>query len=101
MGAADFIMANEGAAPTLSHGISIRNDERSGMGAVGSAILIKSHASSSGFTRLINAEDAVLAEYDTGTKVCLMSFKGANGTTYYLLHDTDSATVLSVNTSLA
>jgi hypothetical protein len=99
-GVADFIHRNEGAAPTLSYGIRIRNDDQTGMGAVGSAILITSAALSSGFTRLINAEGAVLAEYDSGTKVCLMSFQGANGTTYYLLHDTDAPTTLSVGTSL-
>jgi hypothetical protein len=102
MGVADFIHRNEAAAPTLTYGIRIRNDDRSGVsGAVGSAINITSHASSGGFTRLINAEGAVLTEYDSGTKVCLMSFQGANGVTYYLLHDTDAATAVSVNTSLA
>lgn len=100
-GVADFITRNEANTATTTYGIRIRNDDRSGQAAVQSGINIASHASSGGFDKLIDGSGAVLTEYDSGTKVCLMSFKGANGTTYYLLHDTDSATVLSVNTSLA
>lgn len=35
----------------------------------------------------------------SGGEVILWKFKGANGTTYYLKHDTDAATVLAVVTS--
>ena len=35
----------------------------------------------------------------SGNEVVLWAFKGANGTTYYMVHDTDAATVLAVVTS--
>jgi len=35
----------------------------------------------------------------SGNEVVLWAFKGANGTSYYLIHDTDAATVLEVNTT--
>lgn len=100
-GVADFITRNEANSATTTYGIRIRNDDRSGQSAVQSAINIASHASSGGFRELIDASGAVLTEYDTGTQVVLMKFKGADGTTYYLVHDTDAATVLSVATSVS
>jgi hypothetical protein len=100
-GVADFINRNEANTATLSYGIRIRNDDRSAQGAVQSAINIASHASSGGFRELIDASGAVLTEYDTGTKVVLMKFQGANATTYYLVHDTDAATAVSVATSVS
>ena len=100
-GIADFINRNEANTATLSYGIRIRNDDRSSQGAVQSAINIDSHASSGGFRELIDASAAELTEYDSGTQVVLMKFQGANGTTYYLVHDTDSATVLAVATSVS
>ncbi len=100
-GIADFVSANEANSATTTYGIQVRNDDRSSQAAIQSAVKVASHASSGGFDKLIDGSGAVLTEYDSGTKICLMSFKGANGTTYYLLHDTDAATVLSVNTSLA
>lgn len=35
----------------------------------------------------------------SGNEVVLWAFKGANGTTYYLIHDTDAATAVSVVTT--
>jgi hypothetical protein len=102
MGVADFIHRNEGAAPTTTYGIRIRNDDRSGVsGAVQSAIAISSHASSGGFRELIDASGAVLTEYSSGKLVVLAKFQGANGTTYYLVHNTDTATAVSVATSVS
>jgi hypothetical protein len=102
VGVADFVTRNEANTATLSYGIRIRNDDQSGQGAVQSAINITSHASSGGFRELIDASGAVLTEYDSGTKVVLMKFQGANGTTYYLVHDTDSSpTAVSVATSVS
>jgi hypothetical protein len=100
-GVVDFVARNEANTATTTYGIRIRNDDRSGQSALQSAVTISSHASSGGFLKLIDGSAAVLTEYDSGTKVCLMSFKGADGTTYYMLHDTDAATAISVNTSLA
>ena len=100
-GGLDVISRNEANTATTSYILRLRNDDQSAQPAVQSAIVISSHASSGGFTQLIDASAAVLAEYDTGTQVVLMKFKGANGTTYYLVHDTDAATVLSVATSVS
>jgi hypothetical protein len=105
LGVVDFVARQEAARPTLSYGIRIRNDGRSNMDAacMDAAIVISTYLTTQGrgFDKLIAAADATLTEYDSGTKVCLMSFKGADGTTYYMLHDTDAATAISVNTSLA
>jgi hypothetical protein len=100
-GGLDVVSRNEANAATLSYGVRIRNDDRSSQSAVQSAINIDSHASSGGFGVLIDASAAELTEYDTGTQVVLMKFQGANGTTYYLIHDTDTATALSVATSVS
>lgn len=50
---------------------------------------------------LIDTSQVESTNYDTGTEVVLMKFKGANGTTYYLVHDTDAATVVEVKTSVS
>lgn len=50
---------------------------------------------------LIDFSSVESANYDSNTKVVLMKFKGANGTTYYLVHDTDSATAVEVVTSVS
>jgi hypothetical protein len=100
-GVADFITRNEANTATTTYGIRIRNDDLSGQSAVQAAINITSHASSGGFRELIDASGAVLTEYDSGKQVVLMKFQGANGTTYYLVHDTDSATAVSVATSVS
>jgi hypothetical protein len=81
--------------------IRLRNDDRSGMSALDSAIDIDSAAASGGFDTLIDAVDAELTEYDSGTQVVLMTFQGADADTFYLIHDTDAATVLSVATSVS
>lgn len=100
-GGVDVVLKNEANSATLSYGIRIRNDDRSSQGAIQAALHVSSHASSGGFRELIDASGAVLTEYDTGTQVVLMKFQGANGTTYYLVHDTDSATAVSVATSVS
>jgi hypothetical protein len=100
-GAADFITRNEANSATLTYGIRVRNDDRSGQTAVQSAINIASHASSGGFRELIDASGAVLTEYSSGKTVVLMKFQGANGTTYFLVHNTDTATAVSVATSVS
>jgi hypothetical protein len=100
--AMDIINRDENdTSRTYAGVIRLRNDDRSGQSALDSAIDIDSHASSGGFDLLIEGAGAVLTEYDSGTEVAVMSFQGANGTTYYLVHDTDSATVMEVKTSLS
>lgn len=81
--------------------IRLRNDDRSGQSALDSAINIDAHASSGGFDTLIDATAAELTEYDSGTQVVLMTFQDASGTTQYLIHDSDTATVLEVATSVS
>jgi hypothetical protein len=100
-GGLDVISRNEANTATLSYGIRIRNDDRSSQAAVQSAINVDSHASSGGFRELIDASAAELTEYGSGKQVVLLKFQGANGTTYYLIHDTDAATAVSVATSVS
>lgn len=100
-GGIDVVLKNENNTATTSYGIRIRNNDQSGVTAIQAALAVSSHASSSGFRELIDASGAVLAEYDSGTQVVLMKFQGADGTTYYLVHDTDAATVLAVATSVS
>lgn len=100
--AMDIISRDENdTSRTYAGVIRLRNDDRSGQSALDSAIDIDSHGSSGGFDLLIDGAGATLTEYDSGTQVALLSFKGANGTTYYIVHDTDAATVLEVATSLS
>jgi len=100
-GGLDVISRNESNSATLAYGIRIRNDDRSSQSALQSAINVDSHASSGGFDTLIDASAAELTEYDSGTQVVLMKFQGADADTFYLIHDTDAATVLSVATSVS
>ena len=100
-GVMDVIARDEVGAGTTRYGLQIRNDDRSGVAAIQSALKVTSHASSGGFRELIDASGAVLTEYDTGTEVVLMKFQGANATTYYLVHDTDTPTVVEVKTTVS
>jgi len=100
--ACDFISRDENDTSRGYAGvIRLRNDDRSSQDALDSAIDIDSHASSGGFDTLIDATGATLTEYDSGTQVVLMTFKDAAGTTQYLIHDSDAATVLEVATSVS
>lgn len=49
-------------------------------------------------TAAIDVKDAGLVETNSGKNVTLVRFTGANGTVYRLVHDTDSATAVSVVT---
>jgi len=99
--AIDAIIRDEVGAGTTRAGIRVRNDDRSGVAALDAMILMDTHASSGGADTLIDASAVELTEYDSGTQVVLMTFQGADATTYYLIHDTDAATVLSVATSVS
>lgn len=48
---------------------------------------------------LIDTSALESTNYQSNTRVVLVKFKGANGTVYYVVHDTDSATALSVETA--
>lgn len=69
--------------------------------AINSYIKIAEVGGVTGAAFLIDAAGVTLTKYDTNTQVCLLKFKGANGTAYYLVHDTDAATVLAVATSVS
>ncbi len=100
--ACDFINRDENDTSRGYAGvIRLRNDDRSSQSALDSAIDIDSHGSSGGYDTLIDATGATLTEYDSGTQVVLMTFKDAAGTTQYLIHDTNTATVLEVATSVS
>ena len=99
--AIDAIIRDEVGAGATRAGIRVRNDDRSGVSALDAMILLDSHASSGGADMLIDGSAVELTEYDSGTEVVIMSFQGANGTTYLLVHDTDAATVVEVKTSVS
>lgn len=89
---------------TITAGTLLRLENQAVAGSgkeLASAINVVATSVTTAFTSLIDASTATLHEYDTGTQVVLLKFLGANGTVYYLVHDTDAATVLSVATSVS
>lgn len=78
----DVVVRNEGTTPSDSGIIKTRNDDRSGMAALGSALEIASHASSGGLEMAIDASGATLEA--TSNKVILMKFKDSDGDTRWL-----------------
>ncbi len=103
VGGVEIFVSHQAAdTPTTFYGLRIRNNDETGNVAINAAIDVdNSHANAKGFNYIIDASGTQLTEYDSGTKVCLFSFQGANATTYYVVHDTDAATALSVVTSLS
>jgi len=98
----DIISRNEHNGNEGDTGVlRLRNDDRSGQSALDAMIVMDTHSSSGGATTLIDASAVELTEYDSGTAVVLMTFQGADADTFYLVHDTDAATVLSVATSVS
>ncbi len=100
VGGVEIVVKNEGTDVTSEYGLLI-NNQNAGSGtarACGPAIKLQSGgAQSEGFNYAIDATAATL--FPTTTKVCLMAFKDASGTTQYLIYDTSGA-ALSVSTSL-
>jgi hypothetical protein len=97
------LQIEDGATVTSGYGIFIENESVSG-GPTGAArmiaaIGIKATTATEGVFRY--GIDSSQTEFTNGSgnEVVLWKFKGANGTTYYLKHDTDAATVLAVVTS--
>lgn len=93
------IQVEDAATLTAMYGVLVEHEAVTGGKAVTAAYGAKSGAGEA-FTSLIDASGATLVETESGTDVVLIKFKGANGTTYYVVHDTDAATVLAVATSL-
>jgi len=99
--AIDAIIRDEVGAGALRAGIRVRNDDRSGVSALDAMILLDSHASSGGADMLIDGSAVELTEYESGTEVVILSFQGANGTTYLLVHDSDAPTAVEVKTTVS
>ena len=91
------VTTEDGMTLTKGYGVFIETDAATGGKTLTAALGVKSN-SGVAYTALIDATDAVLVETDTGTVVRLITFTGANGTVYHLVHDTDSATVVAVGT---
>lgn len=91
------IQVEDAATLTAVYGMLVEHEAVTGAKAVKAAFGAKS-GSGAAFTAAIDVSGATLVSTDSGTVVRLMTFKGANGTTYHLIHDTDAATVVAVGT---
>ena len=97
------IQNEDGATVTTGYGLYIEEEDvtgtSSGTARLDAAIGIKSTSATAGVFRY--GIDSTATEFTNGSanEVVLWAFKGANGTTYYLVHDTDAATVLGVVTT--
>ena len=91
------LQTEDGATITGGCGIRIVNEDITGGKRVTSAIDIDSTSAE----RFRYGIDSTGSEFvnGSGNEVVLWAFKGANGTTYYLVHDTDAATAVSVVTT--
>lgn len=93
------VVVEDASTITNGYGVLISSEFVTGGIALTAAIGVESSGAGA-FTSLIDATGAQLVETDSGKDVVLIKFQGANGTTYYLVHKTDAATVTSVVTSL-
>lgn len=91
------LQTEDGATITGGAGIRIVNEDITGGKRVTSAIDIDS-TSAEKFRYGIDSTGAETVN-GSGNEVVLWAFKGANGTTYYLIHDTDAPTAVSVVTT--
>ncbi len=97
------LQLEDGATVTTGYGIKVEVESVTG-GPTGSARLdavlgVSATSATDGVFRY--GIDTLGTEFTNGSgnEVILWAFKGANGTSYYLKHDTDAATVLAVVTS--
>ena len=92
------VQTEDGATITTGYGVYIENEAVTGGERLTAAIGITATA---GFTGYRYGIDSTGVEFTNGAagEVVLWAFKGADGTTYYVKHDTDAATVLAVVTS--
>lgn len=65
----------------------------------GESAMLKLGTDGTRVSRMIDATNMLLTKYGSNKQVVLMKFVDAAGTTQYLIHDTDSATALSVTSS--
>lgn len=95
------LQVEDGATVTTGYGIFIMNESVTGA-PTGSARLDAAIGIDSTSNEVYRyGIDSTGTEFTNGSgnEVVLWAFKGANGTTYYLIHDTDAATAVSVVTS--
>lgn len=97
------LQVEDGATITTGYGIYVEQEDvtgtASGAARLDAVIGVKSTSATAGVFRY--GIDSTATEFTNGSanEVVLWAFKGANGTTYYLVHDTDAATVLGVVTT--
>ena len=91
----------DGATITTGYGLYIETEDVSGASSSTARLdaVIGVASTSGGVFRY--GIDSTASEFTNGSgnEVVLWAFKGANGTTYYLIHDTDAATAVSVVTT--
>ena len=97
------LQIENGSTITTGYGIFVEQEDVAGT-SDGSARLdavlgVKATSGTAGVFRY--GIDTTQTEFTNGSgnEVVLWAFKGANGTTYYVVHDTDSATALGVVTT--
>lgn len=94
----------DGATITTGYGICVETEAVTGA-PTGTARLdavlgvITNPANGVGYFRYLIDAGGIELTNGSGNEVVLMKFVGANGTTYYMVHDTDSATAIGVVTS--
>lgn len=91
------VSLEDGGTNTAIYGVYIDGEPITGA-VTATAIFGADTAANLTWTQAIDVSGAVLAETNSGKNVTLMTFTGANGTVYHLVHDTDSATAVSVTT---
>jgi hypothetical protein len=97
------LQIEDGATVTTGYGLKIEVESVTG-GPTGNARMIamigaSATSATDGVFRYGIDSSGTEFTNGSGNEVILWKFKGANGTTYYLKHDTDAATVLAVVTS--
>ena len=97
------LQVEDGATVTTGYAIYVSNEAVTGAPSGGARMkaILGAAATSATAGVFRYGIDTTGTEFTNGSgnEVVLWAFKGANGTTYYLLHDTDAATVVSVVTS--
>ncbi len=97
------LQLEDGATVTTGYGIKVEVEAVTG-GPTGSARLdavigVSATSATDGVFRYGIDTSGTEFTNGSGNEVILWKFQGANGTTYYLKHDTDAATVVAVVTS--
>lgn len=92
------VQIEDGATVTAGYGVLVHVEGVTG-GAAITALFGAKGTGGGTADSIVDSSGVETTNYQTATRVVLMKFLGANGTTYYLVHDTDTATVTSVETA--